>query len=368
MIEKGKISAFQLALMMNPTIFATALLLVPAITAKHAEQDLWLSPIWAAISGLLTVYISCKLNKFYPEKSLIQYSEQILGKIAGKILGLIFLLYFLHLNGIIVREYGEFVVGTFLNTTPMNVVMGSMLLVCALAVYGGIEAIGRSSQIIVPVVSLLFLVMTLLLVKDLDPKKLLPVMENGIMPSFMGSIVPSAWFSEFILMAFVLPLLKDSGKAMKWGVLSVLSVMFLLVITNLSTYMLLGKLTIKDTYPVMVAVRYISIADFLEHLEAIVMAIWVSGTFIKISMFYYSTVLGIAQWLSLSDYRPIVLPIGFLILVLGHWAAPNLQSLAHFLGTSGAFYLLTLQLGIPVVLLCIAWIQQKFQRKKDGGQ
>lgn len=354
-----------MAVIMTPTIFATALLLVPAITAKHAKQDLWLSPIWASAIGFLVVFISAMLNKFYPEKSLTQASEQILGKIAGKIVGLVYILYFLHINGIIVREYGEFVVGTFLHRTPMNVVMGSMLLVCAFAVYGGIEALGRSSQIIVPVVILLFLLMTLLLVKDLDVNNLLPVMEDGAAPSLMGAIVPSGWFSEFILVAFLLPVLKDAKKGMKWGMLSVIGVAALLVITNVTTYMLLGRLTIKDTYPVMVAIRYISIADFLEHLESIVMAIWVSGTFIKISMFYYVVTLCLAEWLGLSDYRPMVLPIGVLLLVFGNWAAPNLQTLAHFLATTGAFYMLIMQFGIPLVLFFIAWVRQKFQQKRN---
>jgi spore germination protein KB len=364
MIEKGKISAFQMAIMMTPTIFATALLLVPAATARHAKQDLWLSPIMASVSGFLVVMIAAKLYKLYPEKSFIQYCELILGKIAGKIVGLIFLAYLLHINGIILREYAEFVVGTFLHLTPMNVVMGSMLLVCALAVYGGIEAIARSSQIIVPVVTLLFVLMTLLLLKDLDIKNLQPFLEDGLLPPFMGSIVPAAWFSEFILIAFLLPYLKDSAKAMKWGFLSVGSVAALLVLTNLATYMLLGKLTIKDTYPVMVAVRYISIAGFLEHLEAIVMAIWVSGTFIKIAVFYYAAVLGLAQLLGLSVYQPLVLPTAFLLLGLSNWSASNLQSLAHFLETTGAFYLLTMQLGVPFLLLCIAWIRKSFMRKR----
>ncbi len=51
MIEKGKISAAQMAMMMYPTIIATAILLVPAITARHANQDMWLSPLWASLIG-----------------------------------------------------------------------------------------------------------------------------------------------------------------------------------------------------------------------------------------------------------------------------------------------------------------------------
>ena len=46
--------------------------------------------------------------------------------------------------------------------------------------------------------------------------------------------------------------------------------------------------------------EYINIADFFEHVESVVMAIWVVGAFIKISAFYYAAALGTAQWLNLS--------------------------------------------------------------------
>ncbi|MBV7507626.1 spore germination protein [Bacillus sp. sid0103] len=364
MIEKGKISAVQMAIIMNPTILATALLLVPAVTARHAKQDLWISPIWASIIGLIVVYVAFHLNRLYPKETIIEYSGHILGKIPGKVLGFFYLFFYLHINGIIIREYGEFVIGTFLMQTPMIIVISAMILVSAFAVYGGIEVIARAAQIIVPVVIILYLLISFMLMKDLEVKNILPIMEHGMKPSFMGSIVPQSWFSEFLLITFMLPYLKDRQKGFKWGFISICSILFILVLANISTYMLFGGLTGTFTYPVMVAVRYISIADFLEHLEAIVMAIWVTGVFVKITIFFYALALGTAQWLNLSDYRPIILPIGLLLVIFGLWTAPNLPELEHFLSTSAPFYFLTLQLGIPCVLLLIAMLRKKVQQNK----
>jgi spore germination protein KB len=45
MVEKGKITALQMGIMMYPTIIATAILIVPGITAEKAHLDLWVSPI-----------------------------------------------------------------------------------------------------------------------------------------------------------------------------------------------------------------------------------------------------------------------------------------------------------------------------------
>lgn len=366
MIERGKISSMQLALMMNPTITATVLLLVPSITAMNAKQDLWISPIWASFTGFLTVFLAYKLHKLYPNETLIEYSELILGKLVGKLIGVAILFFYLHMTGIIVLEYGEFVLETFLPHTPMMVILGSMVLVCALAVYGGIEIIGRCSEMIVPVVFLLYIFIFLLLLKDLNIQNLFPIMESGLTDSFKGSVVPQSWFSEFFLISFFYPYLTDKEKGMKWGFISVFSVVFLMVLTNLTTLLLFGNMTANLTYPVMIATRYISIAGFLEHLESIVMAIWVAGTFVKISVFYYALSLGTAQLLKLSDYRPIVLPLGFLLVLFGIWTAPSLEVLIHFLSTTAPFYFLSFQVAIPIMLLVMALIKNKIQQMKGS--
>lgn len=361
MLEKGRISAVQMAIMMHPTIIATAILLVPAITFKHAERDMWISPVWAALIGLFTVYIAFQLNKFYPAENIIQYSEHILGTIPGKVLGFVYVFFYLHVNGIIIREYVEFVIGNFLLKTPMIVILGSMTMICAFAVYGGVEVLGRAAQIFLPVIILLLTVVNILIIPELKVKNMFPVMEHGIMPSILGSFPLQGWFSEFILISFLLPLLTDREKGMKWGMISVLAVMLTLVVTNFTSLFLFGGITASVAYPVMSLAKLISIADFLTHLESIVMALWVTGAFLKISVFYYALVLGTAHWLKLSDYRPLVFPLGLLLVVFAVWSAPNLQELDHFLGTTTVFYLLSMQTVIPLLLLLLAVIRRSFR-------
>jgi spore germination protein KB len=221
----------------------------------------------------------------------------------------------------------------------------------------------RSAQIFIPIVVVLFFAIIILLIPDLDPENMLPILEHGVWPSFRGSIVPQGWFSEFILVSFLIPYLSNKGKGLKWGIVSVLAVMLTMVVTNLASLFLLGNVTASLNYPVMVAARYISIADFFEHLEAIVMAIWVAGTFVKISMFYYVVALGTGQWLNLSDYRPLVMPIGFLLILFSFWSATSLQELVHFFDTVSSFYYVSVQTLFPLFLLVIASLQKKFAGK-----
>ncbi|MBB5172287.1 GerAB/ArcD/ProY family transporter [Texcoconibacillus texcoconensis] len=359
MIEKGRISAMQMAILMYPAIIATGVLIVPSLTAENAGRDLWISPIIGSSIGFLTVYLAYKLHQYYPGQTVIQYSEEILGKPLGKAIGFLFLFLYLHLNGVIVREYAEFVIGVFLLNTPMQVIYGTIIIVCAFAVRGGLEVVARTALIFVPVVTFLIFVLIVLLINDLDPTNMLPVFEKGVTPALKGSIAPQAWFSEFFVMSFLLPYLVDQENGLKWGMTTAIFVMVTLSMTNLVALFLFGDFVDSILYPVMSAARYVSVAEFFEHLESVVMALWVAGAFVKICVFYYALSLGTAQWLKLSEYKAVVLPFGFLIIIFARWSGDNLADLKDFLGTPAPWYLLTFQVALPILLIIIAFIKKR---------
>ncbi|MFD6438968.1 endospore germination permease [Peribacillus sp. NPDC060186] len=364
-MEKGKISSLQMAIILYPTIVATAILEVPSITAKYAQNDLWLSPILAALIGYVTVYIAYKLNKLYPKQTIIQFSEHIIGRFVGKILGFLYLFFYIQGTGHITRAYAGFIVDSFLFKTPIIVIMASMLVLCAIVVRGGLEGLGRAAQLFLPVFIFPQLILIILVVPDFDFKNLFPILGNGIMPPIKGSIVPSAWFTEFFLITFLLPFLADKKKGMKYGMVTVFAVMITLVVVNLVVLFVFGATTPSRVYSLMNVARYISFGDFFEHMESVILALWVVGAFIKISLFYYAAALGTAQWLSLSDYRPVVWPLGILIVVFGFWSLPSSMELSRY--NVGAFppFGLMIQTIFPLVLLVIAVLRNRKRKRTE---
>jgi spore germination protein KB len=135
MIEKGKISALQLAMMMYLAITPTSILTTPSILFKYAKQDLWISPIGGVLSGFITVYVAFLLHRMYPGQNIVQASERIVGRIPGKMIGMIILFYYLYLTGNIIREYGEFLVGAFLHQTPLIVAIATFTVFSMLTVF-----------------------------------------------------------------------------------------------------------------------------------------------------------------------------------------------------------------------------------------
>ncbi|SMQ87077.1 spore germination protein KB [Bacillus sp. OV166] len=359
MLEKGKISPLQMAIIMYPMVVATGDLLLPRIVAIHAGRDLWISTMIGSVTGFILVYITFKLHERYLGETIIQYSEKIVGRLCGKIFGFFFIFICIYGDGIITRQYAEFVVGSFMPKTPLMVVIASMIFACALAVRGGIEGIARIAQLFIPIILILWVIIILLLLPDMEIKNIFPIMENGMKPVFRGAIPLFGWFNNVVILAMLLPFLSNSDKGMKYGVISLCIVLLTLLALNITTLFIFGGITATFTYPVMSAVRYISIADFLEHIESIVMAIWVAGAFIKISIFYYIIVIGTSQWLGLSNYRPIVFPMGIYIIICSIWVAPNLQEFSHFVGTTYILFNITMVFVFPLLLFIIAFTRKR---------
>lgn len=364
--DRGRISETQLAFMIFPAVIATAILSVPGITMHYAGHGMWLSPIIGSVIGLATIGISLGLGRMYPGKSLIQSSVLVAGRIPGKILGLVYIFFMPHLTGLVIREYGEFIANNALPRTPMFIIMGTMMLVCAINVRLGIEVVGRTAQIFVTLVMVMLGLVFVLLIGDLHPSELFPFMEDGPMPAVKGALAPAAWFSEYIVIAFLLPYVNRKRRTARVMLGSLFTTTIVMTVINVVCLFLIGDLTDTFVFPVMIAARYITIADFLQHIEAIIIAVWIFGIFVKISVFFYIFVTSTAEWCGLNDYKPLVSPLSFLCMVFSFWVASGGSGLSSLVSPSANFYTITILLILPGLTYGIAWAKKgwAYVRKK----
>ncbi|GAA4856116.1 endospore germination permease [Paenibacillus vulneris] len=365
-MEQGKISALQLALIMYPGILATGFISLPVITAIYAQNDLWLAVILSTVTGLFSIYLSIRLHELYPKQTVVEYSVKIIGSIPGKIIGVIYFLVFAHFVGVVSREYAEFVTGNFLIKTPILLVLSSIVLLAAFAARGGAEMIARCAVIFTPIfiIPLFFL---LLLIPDLDPRNLFPVLSRGFVPVLKGSATPQAWLSEFFMMTFFLPILSNPDKGKKMALLTLICIIVSMTYVNLISLFVLGIDISDKVYPILIVFRYIRIGEIFENLEVLLLAMWIVGNFVKLSLFFYSAALSFTFTFKLTDYRTVIFPIGILSIIFGFWDIPNFSGLAYFLRVLIPFYLITMFVLIPLVLLIVATIRNKIAAGKGGS-
>jgi spore germination protein KB len=350
---------------MYPVILATGFLTLPAITAQYADNDLWLTPIVASVIGLISISIAVRLHEIYPKMTIIEYSEHIVGKILGKTVGFVYFGFLVHIMGIIVREYADFVAGSFLFQTPILFTITSITLLAAIAVRGGAEVLARSAVIFTPIFIVPLFVL-LFLIPVLDFTNMFPVLDRGILPVFKGAATPQAWFSEFFLISFFLPRLNDPTKGKKWGIISLCAVVFSLTYSNLITIFLLGTDVSNKIYPILVAFRYVKIGNIFENMESVLLAMWIVGNYIKIGGFYYAAVLSLGQCLKLSDYRPFVFPIGLIVIIFSMWDLPSFPRMGLYIRTVLPFEIPAVLLLIPILLLIVANCRKVMSRTSES--
>jgi spore germination protein KB len=366
MIEKEVISGRQLLLLVFTFVISTATLFLPAFVTVHAGQDGWLSVMLGGAVGVIVVLIVTFLGLRYPGMTLIEYSEIILGKWPGKIIGLIFIFFYLHLTSVIIREVSTTINGTLLQKTSPETITIVIFITCAYTVKKGLEVITRANVLNLVTIYLAMFTVLILLLKDLHFEFLTPVLSKGILPVIQDSFSPAGWFCEVVSIAFLMPNINKPKEAKMFSILAILWVALTLMVLVGVNIMIFGpQFASIMTHPSLRAVRYININNYIQRVDIIFLVPWIMSNYIKICVFFYITVQVISRWLKIEKPKTLILPIGTILFSLSLTLFKSSVDLIEFLAHAWGFYSLPIELGIPALLLLIELLRGK-RRKKSA--
>lgn len=359
MREDGKISGSQELLLMLNFLLASAFIIIPSAVVSGAKQDGWMAIILATVTGIGIAMLYTTLGLRFPRQTLVQYAQLILGKIPGKIVGLLFMWFALHLGALVLRNFGDFMVVTLMPETPRIVFHMLIMFIIALALYGGLEVLCRFNQVLTPIVviSIIFIIILTFTVKDFDLKNLLPVLEDGFIPVLKTSLIPITFpFGETVLFTMILPYINKPEEAKKAHVAAMIGAGILLTLITMAVLAVFGAGAVNYLYSTYSLARCISIASIVERIEAIPISMWILSGFIKIAVCLYAFVTGSAQILNLKDYRPLILPSGVIMTALSVLVYENIMEQISFATKVWPVYSLPFEVGIPLLLLTVSFV------------
>lgn len=357
-MENARLSALQGTLLVVNTVLPTAVLFLPALTTAQAGADAWLSILVALAGGMFITWIAITLAARFPGRSLIQFLPLVLGRWPGALVGLVFLWWWFHLNAIIIREFAEFIVIAVLPETPISMVILLMMAAAVYAVRGGIEVLARTNEVVMGIMLVSFALVITLVFKDLRLEWLKPVLGYGWAPVLRGAWAPITWYGEVITATMmVIPFLGSNARPLRvvWGGLILLTA--ILVPVTMVNEMTLGEhLTATSKFPTLTTIQMISVADFIERVEPVFIAVWVLGNLIKIGVFLYAFSAGTSQLLGMKEYRALVLPSAVLMSTFSLVLFGNSSELTEFLARTWPPYALVIELLLPLALLLVALV------------
>jgi spore germination protein KB len=365
MLESGNISTRQFTLIIFTLLLSSSLFSLPQILIAELKQDAWQVMIitLAADGSLALVYYILGLR--YPQQSMFKYAETILGTWLGKIISFIFVVFFSYVTFFMLKMMTDFISTIILPDTPQIVVSIILLLLGLYAVNAGLEVIVRICEIIAPLILIPLLLILSFSLNRVELENLLPVFQHSIWEVVKSSLLPIGWYAICILMGVLMAYHNNPKQSLKAKIVAVGSAATLVIMTLLSLITVFGtNYSSQQTYPLFRLAQIIEVGDFFERIETLVIIFWIAGTFISLVIFYYVSVLGLAQLLNLKKYQSVSPFFGLGILILSLKIFANVIERSYFMVNTFPFLALFVEYFLAIGLLIVSFFRHGIKKTR----
>lgn len=361
MEESQTIGVHQFTILVIIFGIGTSILIAPAALAAVAKQDAWISSIIGILAGFLPIIVYVTLSKKYPNRTIIEINELVFGKWLGKTISVLYLSYFFVLSVLLLGDVGYFLTTEVMPETPIVFIMGCLMIVIILATRKGLVVIARGAEVFFPWIVLLLVMVIIMLLPEIEIRKIEPVLENGLIPSLEGSY-PFMSLQEYIVLMMIYPFVKVSKKKAPAFFVGTLLAGIVLIIIILVCILVLGaSLTESSMYPTFMLAKKISIGNFLERLEVIVGGLWFVTITFKLIITFYAVTVGTSQLLQFNSYTFLTIPIGMLITAMVQPTYTNIVYVMNFIQKVWPAYSLTFMVVLPL----LTWLLSLIRKRKN---
>jgi spore germination protein KB len=365
--QKVIISSSQFAILVLLNTIGTTILIVPAGLASEAKQDAWIPAILGVGIGLLVISLYNALGSMYPQMTLVEYCEKILGKWTGITMSIGFIFFSFIGATTLIWLIGNFLVTQIMPDSPVIAIHTFFVLIVIMGVRLGLETIARSAEIFLPWVGIFFLLLVLLPIPDSNLENIQPMFDSDVKPIMRGALsFLSVATLPHIIFHMIVPngrRSKGTNKAFYLG--SLIGGIILISITLLTVLVLGPGLTARNLYPSFALAKKVGIKGVLERIEVIMAILWFITIYYKTSIYCYVSIKGLAQLLSLKDYRILSLPFGMILLAVSLFVYPDVIYEAEWDVKTWIPFAVTYGLILPAFLYIVALIRKKKEFKSD---
>jgi spore germination protein KB len=369
-MNNAEITSGQCAKILYLFALGSAALILPTSVTAIAKQDGWISMLLAGPFNYFILIALLALADRFPNLSLAQYAERVLGVWGGKIVTLLYIFFFLLLSALVLRNISDFMNLSVLPLTPEWFIDSTFMIVVIYGVYLGIETIARTGEILFGWGMFVIIIVTFSLFNQFNFHNFEPFLYEGWERPIKG-VYPILGFpiGEFVFMTMIFPLVREKDRKKLRKSLK-LSAVLVTVISVLITVFLVGVMGVDEAsrspFAVYDMAKNINIEEILVRVEILVAMVWIGTVFMKLALCVYVLTVITAQMLKLSTYRTLILPYAVIIVPLSLTVYRNVAHASEFAMGIWTIYSLFQGFVLPVLLLVIAIIRGK-RDNSDGS-
>ncbi|UFJ42625.1 endospore germination permease [Brevibacillus humidisoli] len=285
--NQGNLTILHIAMLIITAVGLINHVIIIPVLLNVAGRDAWVSVLLIVIPYLLWIGLLLSIVKRTKQKPIIRWLQDHYGRMVARIASVMFAGQFLLLALVTLKDLADWTHASYLPKTPVLLISLVFWLLCILAAMTGIRSLAIVNGILLPFVVLLGFFVASSNLPNKDYSLLFPVFENGIVPVMNGMLYAGAGLFEIVIL---LNLQHRSKSPIRFRSIA-LTALFLL-------YMTFGPITgaiaefgpteaARQRYPAFEEWRLVTIGHYVEHVDFLVIYQWMSGAFVRISLYLF---------------------------------------------------------------------------------
>ncbi|EXX88879.1 spore gernimation protein [Paenibacillus darwinianus] len=369
------ISPRQSASIVASTIFGVGVLTLPRTTTEIAGESGWLSTVLGACLAMVPMLFLSLLARMFPGKSIVRLGAELFSPVRRIWIGKILILPFLSLmvaywtatTGMVARIFGEVVTAAVLPRTPVEVIIGTMLLTGFILVMHDIETVARVNEILLPLIVVPILLISLFSYQSARLDNLFPLFAVDWMSIMRSSLTSTAAYLGFEVFTLFMSHAEPSRAMVRANLTGIAIPGFMYTLIVISGISVFGVDELKQlVWPTLELVKTTEMPGLvLERTESLFIGVWVTAVFTTVGTMYFTLTMLLKEMLGLRTHRWIALAM----LPALYWVALRPQNIKDLFdwqditGNYGSFYLLSM----PILFWLIAQMRPSVRRRNRSA-
>ncbi|HLR36395.1 MAG TPA: endospore germination permease [Tissierellales bacterium] len=274
---KSKVSNRQIKALIVSVVIGIGILSLPSDLAEIVENGGWFSIILGGILTIPIIMIFNSLNLMYPGKIYFEFGKEIVPPFIFNIMSFIFLVYLVGILTFSVRIFGAVIKVFLLETTPIGIIIITMLWVTSYLGRSKIVDISRMALIIYPIILVTAVGVVIFSIPGTDFSNIHPLANIKLKPMLRS--IPIAFFAYggYEIGLIAMGNVEKPEESLKYSIYAIVDILIIYLLFFFITLSQFGINELKrQIWPSLVLTREIGFPGlFIENLDGIVMAIWV---------------------------------------------------------------------------------------------
>lgn len=291
---------------------------------------------------------------------IIDISKILGGKFFQKIIGFIFISYFMISASIMLRNFCE---GLKIIYYPMtNIVFILLMFVIAVCIANKLDfnSTLKTNLLILPLVLASIIFLFFANIQNFSPQRIFPILGHGLKETFITGLLNLSAFGGIAYLYFLPPLLKEPQKLKKITLLSIgMTAIYLILCISAILFMFPSFISANEISPLYNATRYIEFGSFFQRLESVFLLFWMLAFACYLSIVTKFSMNIFKKITSINTKKPLIDIFGLIIFAIA-LLPENFASSSAFESSIYPYLVLFIVfiLGISILILA-SWKKHK---------